>query len=103
MLQTVQYTLGALIVITLLISVYYSYRYRRESDPKRRGLYASRMNIAMGVMLIFIAVTQPVLLHRFDCATDLRNGMRASRPVEFVCRDPQSRLFQPVNSLWGTG
>ncbi|UUZ93307.1 YtpI family protein [Paenibacillus sp. P25] len=58
MLQTVQYTLGALIVITLLISVYYSYRYRRESDPKRRGLYASRMNIAMGVMLIFIAVTQ---------------------------------------------
>ncbi|MCZ8513431.1 YtpI family protein [Paenibacillus filicis] len=58
MLTTTQAVFSVLIVIALLFSVYYSFRYRRESDPKLRGLYASRMNIAMGVMLIFIAVTQ---------------------------------------------
>jgi hypothetical protein len=40
------------------MSVYYSFRSRKQTDPKLRGLMASRMNIAMGIMLVIIAVTQ---------------------------------------------
>ncbi|TVY07421.1 YtpI family protein [Paenibacillus cremeus] len=57
-MQTIQIVLSALIVVTLFITVFYSFRYRRERDPKLRGLYASRMNMAMGIMLVIIAITQ---------------------------------------------
>ncbi|WP_159881599.1 YtpI family protein [Paenibacillus puerhi] len=57
-LQTIQLALSTLIVIAVAFSVYYSFRYRRQSDPRLRGLLSSRMNIAMGVMLILIALTQ---------------------------------------------
>lgn len=58
MLFNIQMTLTTLIVIALCFSLFFSYRFRRESDPKRRGLLAARMNISMGLMLIIIAVTQ---------------------------------------------
>jgi hypothetical protein len=54
----IQSILTGLILVSLLFTVYYSYRYRREQDPKLRGLYSSRMNIAMGLMLIILAVSQ---------------------------------------------
>jgi hypothetical protein len=57
-MQTIQTVLFAFIIITLVISVYCSFRYRRSVDPKQRGLWSSRMNIMMGVMLIAISVTQ---------------------------------------------
>ncbi|MCS7463618.1 YtpI family protein [Paenibacillus doosanensis] len=57
-METTQLILPVLIVITLAVSVFYSFRSRRSQDPKLRGLYASRMNIAMGLMLIVIAITQ---------------------------------------------
>ncbi|MEK8126791.1 YtpI family protein [Paenibacillus filicis] len=57
-LQTVQLSLSTLIVIAVAFSVYYSFRYRRQLDPVKRGILASRMNIAMGLMLILIALTQ---------------------------------------------
>jgi hypothetical protein len=58
MLQMIQIALSTLIVITLLFTVYYSFRYRRERDARLRGLFAARMNIAMGLMLCCIAVSQ---------------------------------------------
>ncbi|WP_281885753.1 YtpI family protein [Paenibacillus sp. YYML68] len=57
-MEKVQGVLSALIIVTVMISVYYSFRYRREREPRLRGLYASRMNIAMGLMLVVIAVSQ---------------------------------------------
>ena len=57
-MQTIQTVLSILIVVTVLISLYYSFRFRRNMDPKLRGLYAAKMNIAMGVMLILIAISQ---------------------------------------------
>lgn len=50
--------MSALIFVTLIFSVFYSFRSRQAQEPKLRGLYSARMNIAMGVMLIVIAVTQ---------------------------------------------
>jgi Na+/H+ antiporter NhaD/arsenite permease-like protein len=57
-MQTIQTILFALIIVALIFSLYYSFRSRKNNDPKLRGIYASRMNIMMGLMLIIIAVTQ---------------------------------------------
>ncbi|WP_327204059.1 YtpI family protein [Paenibacillus tyrfis] len=57
-MQTIQWTLSVLIVIFLILSLYFSVRYRREAEPKQRGLYSARMNIFMGLMLVVIAVSQ---------------------------------------------
>ncbi|UJF34725.1 YtpI family protein [Paenibacillus hexagrammi] len=54
----IRFSLFALILITLVCSVYFSIRSRRAADVRMRGLYASRMNISMGLMLAVIAVTQ---------------------------------------------
>ncbi|MNI04124.1 hypothetical protein D3C73_570380 [compost metagenome] len=54
----IQSFLFILIVIMLVLSLYHSFRYRREQEPKKRGLHASRLNICMGLMLVTIAVTQ---------------------------------------------
>jgi Zn-dependent protease len=53
-----QFILFASIVVLLGFAVYYSFRSRREKDPKNRGIYAARMNMFMGIMLIMIAITQ---------------------------------------------
>ncbi len=57
-LPTIQWMLSVLIIIFVVFSVYYSFRFRRATDPKQRGLYGARMNIFMGLMLIVIAVSQ---------------------------------------------
>lgn len=49
------------IIITLVLTVLFSYRSRRASDQRQRGLHASRMNISMGIMLLFIAGVQLLL------------------------------------------
>lgn len=54
----IQTTLSLLIVIALGFTVFYSFRHRREQDIAYKGLYASRMNIAMGIMLVIIAISQ---------------------------------------------
>jgi uncharacterized membrane protein len=61
MIAILQWTLAVLIIATSAGSVYFSYRSRRTADPKRRGLYAARMNICMGLMLLFIALIQMLL------------------------------------------
>lgn len=49
------------ILISLLLSVYFSLRSRRSSEPRLRGLYAARMNICMGSMLILMAGIQMIM------------------------------------------
>lgn len=56
MINTLQWVFGALVIVTCCLSALNSFRSRRSSDGKLRGLYASRMNINMGLMLIFAAV-----------------------------------------------
>lgn len=51
----------AVVILTLAMSVYFSYRYRREQEAVQRGLYAARMNIFMGLMLLDIAALQALL------------------------------------------
>jgi hypothetical protein len=53
-----QWILIAGIVVTSVISVFYSFKSRRSSDPRMRALNAARMNISMGVMLLFISLIQ---------------------------------------------
>ncbi|MFX3635056.1 MAG: YtpI family protein [Candidatus Pristimantibacillus sp.] len=54
----IQWLFAPGIIITLALTVLFSYKSRRSSDQRLRGLNASRMNISMGVMLIFIAGVQ---------------------------------------------
>lgn len=58
MVNAIMWALGALIVISSLCSAYFSFRSRRSPDVRLRGLYAARMNVSMGLMLIFIALIQ---------------------------------------------
>lgn len=57
-MEWIQKILPVFIIVALMVSLFYSFRSRRSQDPRLRGLYASRMNIAMGAMLIIIAITQ---------------------------------------------
>jgi ABC-type spermidine/putrescine transport system permease subunit II len=57
-LEIAQSLLPLLIFVPLILSVYYSFKSRRSQDPKLRGIYSARMNMAMGAMLIVIAVSQ---------------------------------------------
>ncbi|MFC5704305.1 YtpI family protein [Cohnella faecalis] len=61
MINILQWILGALILVASLLSVYNSFRSRRSVDARLRGLYASRMNMSMGLMLILIALIQMLL------------------------------------------
>jgi len=57
-MDVIQVACSILILGTLIASVYYSFKYRRQTDPTLRGLFAARMNISMGIMLVVIAVSQ---------------------------------------------
>lgn len=48
--------LALIVVASLVMSAYYSFKSRRTADGRWRGLYASRMNINMGLMLIFLSI-----------------------------------------------
>lgn len=54
----IQVILFSVICLLLGLSVYFSFRSRRETDAARRGLFSARMNICMGLMLVLIAITQ---------------------------------------------
>jgi hypothetical protein len=60
-MDTLQYILYTAVVVTSLMSFYYSSRRRRADTVKKGGLYSARMNICMGLMLIFIALIQIVM------------------------------------------
>ncbi|WNQ09949.1 YtpI family protein [Paenibacillus aurantius] len=61
MIAWYHYLFFALILLALLGTVVYSYRYRVQKDPVRRGLLAARMNLCMGAMLILFALVQFLL------------------------------------------
>jgi hypothetical protein len=46
------------IAVTSVLSVYYSFKSRRASQNRTKGLYSARMNISMGIMLLLIAIIQ---------------------------------------------
>ncbi len=94
-MKIVMWALGALIVLSSFSSVFFSIRARRTADGRLRGLYAARMNISMGLMLILIAVIQMfmfsgstlrvvigalfMLLGLFNLFAGLRNNAHFSR------------------------
>ncbi|HEY0827291.1 MAG TPA: YtpI family protein [Bacilli bacterium] len=51
-LQVVFYII---VVLSAFVSVYYSIKSRREQDPTKCGLLGAKMNISLGITLIFIA------------------------------------------------
>jgi glucan phosphoethanolaminetransferase (alkaline phosphatase superfamily) len=55
---TLQLILFLLIALAVAVSIAYSIRFRREIEPIRKGIYNARLNISMGIMLIFIALSQ---------------------------------------------
>ena len=58
MILTIQLVLFLFTVLMLVASLFYSIRYRREQEARQRGLYAAKMNICMGILLVTIAVMQ---------------------------------------------
>lgn len=49
------------ILLTCILSVVFSFKSRRSTDPKLRGLNGARMNISMGAFLLLAALVQLVL------------------------------------------
>ncbi|WP_339207803.1 YtpI family protein [Paenibacillus sp. FSL K6-3182] len=56
--QLMQWLLVPGILITLVLSAVFSFKSRRSTDARTRGLFTARMNISMGAMLLFIALVQ---------------------------------------------
>jgi glucan phosphoethanolaminetransferase (alkaline phosphatase superfamily) len=61
MLTWVHYLLFVVMFLFMLSSIFYSFRYRTQKDPKARGVNAARMNMSMGVVLVALSVIQLVL------------------------------------------
>jgi uncharacterized membrane protein HdeD (DUF308 family) len=58
MIMVLQWVFGISIIVSSILSATYSFKARRSTDARLRGLYSSKMNISMGIMLIFIALIQ---------------------------------------------
>ncbi|MEX2461704.1 MAG: YtpI family protein [Paenibacillaceae bacterium] len=58
MLSAFSFILTAVILISLMSTVFYSFRSRTQSDANMRGILAAKMNISMGFMLIAMALLQ---------------------------------------------
>lgn len=56
MVFAIQLVLTVLVIVTCCLSVYFSYKSRRTTDPAQRGLYAARLNINMGLMLVVVSI-----------------------------------------------
>ncbi|BBH21490.1 hypothetical protein Back11_28350 [Paenibacillus baekrokdamisoli] len=50
------WTLVTLICVVSLLSVVFSFKSRRSTDVRARGIYGARMNICMGAMLMLISL-----------------------------------------------
>jgi glucose uptake protein GlcU len=58
MLTVFSFFLTAVILISMVLAIFYSYRYRSQTDAIKRGAFAAKMNISMGFMLVFMAILQ---------------------------------------------
>lgn|SRR6476620_10407258 len=56
MVNALHWIIVVLICLTSLMSVYFSYKARRASDMRQRGIFSARLNMCMGVMLVFVAL-----------------------------------------------
>jgi uncharacterized membrane protein HdeD (DUF308 family) len=56
--QLLQWLLVPGILISLVFSAVFSFKSRRSSDARTRAVFAARMNISMGAMMLFIALVQ---------------------------------------------
>lgn len=56
MVSTLHWLIVIVIIGASLFSVFYSFKARRTTDMRQRGMYAARMNMCMGIMLVFIAL-----------------------------------------------
>jgi uncharacterized membrane protein len=62
MAQGIAYSvLLGVIVLFAILSVFFSFRYRRSQDHSVRGFHQAHMNICMGIMLVAIALTQIIM------------------------------------------
>jgi hypothetical protein len=57
-MEWIQTVLTGLILLALTSSVFYSFSYRRKREPAQRGMYAAKMNISMGLLLLLLAAMQ---------------------------------------------
>ncbi|WP_040952599.1 YtpI family protein [Gorillibacterium massiliense] len=51
----------ACVLISLVSTLVFSFRYRLQKEPLSRGLNAARMNISMGILLVALAMIQMLL------------------------------------------
>ncbi|NBD26087.1 YtpI family protein [Paenibacillus glycinis] len=56
MVNALHWVIVLVICLTSLMSVYFSFKARRASDTRLRGMLSARLNMSMGVMLVFIAL-----------------------------------------------
>lgn len=56
--QLMQWLLAPGIFFTLVLSAIFSFKSRRSADARIRGIFAARMNVSMGIMLLLIAAVQ---------------------------------------------
>ncbi|MDQ8738536.1 YtpI family protein [Paenibacillus sp. LHD-38] len=56
--QLLQWLLVPGILISLVLSAVFSFKSRRSADARTKAVFAARMNISMGVMMLFIALVQ---------------------------------------------
>ncbi|MBM7565411.1 YtpI family protein [Paenibacillus sacheonensis] len=54
--NALHWAIVVLICVTSLMSVNYSFKARRASDVRQRGILSARLNMSMGIMLVFIAL-----------------------------------------------
>jgi glucose uptake protein GlcU len=71
MLSTFSFILTAVILLSLLSTVFYSFRSRTQKDAVLRGVLAAKMNISMGFMLVAMALLQIFLFETNTLRTAL--------------------------------
>lgn len=58
MYEIIYFILFLLTFVTAASSLFYSVRSRRTKNPKAKGALTAKLNISMGIMLLFIAFIQ---------------------------------------------
>lgn len=56
--ELIGWILSPVIFISLLCSIYFSVKSRQAKEPIRKGILSGKLNISMGIMLIFISFVQ---------------------------------------------
>ncbi|HEX7055714.1 MAG TPA: YtpI family protein [Bacilli bacterium] len=57
-MEFAMYVIYAVLLLLLGLSVYFSFKYRRQNDTALRGVYNAKMNICLGALLVLLAFIQ---------------------------------------------